>query len=110
MGVISLKIHRAINMTREHAESGHFVLEIENGEVASGTASTVAISCFSGELRTLRPSSRVCRYAFFDIKNKFLESDLNWMEATDLGSGIICRKLFLIALSVSNLRCVTAEE
>ena len=34
-------------MTREHAESGHFVLEIENGEVVSGTASAVAISCFS---------------------------------------------------------------
>ena len=46
VGVVS---HRAI-LTCEHAESGHFELEIENREVASGTASAVAISCFSGEL------------------------------------------------------------
>ena len=28
--------------------------------------------------------------SIFDIKNIFLESDLNWMEAADTGSGIIC--------------------
>ena len=52
MGAVSLKIHRAITVIirREHAESGHFVLEIENGEVASGTESAVTISCFSDEL------------------------------------------------------------
>ena len=50
MWVWSYQKFTVLKLTREHAETGQYVLEIENGEVASGTASAVAISCFSGEL------------------------------------------------------------
>ena len=76
------------------------MLEIENGEVARAQRAR-----WQDLASAVHQLSSIVDEHFWSSKINSWSLDLNWMEAADIG-----QKLFLIALSVSNLCCVTAEE